>query len=346
MEMHGDASLFEIIRHALVVTAFVFAMMTCIDYLNVMTRGGLESFLRRGRKRQYVGSSFLGATPGCVGAFAVTSLYAHQLLSFGAIVACMLATSGDEAFVMLALFPAKALLIFTILFVLGIFWGWLSDRVAAYFRFTPCEGCSLLAVHEEHIQGIHPARIPVHLAHPSPARLCTFIIIAVFVYMVLAGSHGNGEEHWITVTLLGLLGIVAFITVTVPEHYLKVHIWQHLVKEHLWKIFLWVFGAMLAVHLLSERLELENFVSGHTAWVLPVAVLVGIIPESGPHLVFVIMFSRGLVPFSVLLASCISQDGHGMLPLLSVSVKDFFMVKIFKIAAALAVGYLAYWAGM
>ncbi|MCK4348834.1 MAG: hypothetical protein KAW47_09485, partial [Thermoplasmatales archaeon] len=52
-------------------------------------------------------------------------------------------------------------------------------------------------------------------------------------------------------------------------------------------------------------------------WVLLIASLIAIIPEFGPHLVFVTMFAKGLIPFSVLLASSIVQDGHGMLPLLS-----------------------------
>lgn len=336
----------EIIRHALVVTAFVFAMMTLIDYLNVVTRGRFESFLRRGKKRQYVGSALLGAAPGCLGAFAVTSLYAHRMLSFGAIVACMLATSGDEAFVMLALFPGKACVIFAILLGLGIFWGWLSDRAAASLGFAPCKGCELHEVHDEHIHGFGFSRIGVHLSRLSLARFCLLVIIAVFVYAVVSGGQEHGEPGWVTATILCLLAGAAFIALTAPEHYLEVHIWEHLAKRHLWKIFLWVLGTMLVIHYMTERWDLERLVSEHAALMLPVAVLVGLIPESGPHLVFVVMFSKGLIPFSVLLASCISQDGHGMLPLLSVSVRDFFWVKAAKVCAALIVGYLAYWAGI
>ncbi len=344
--MHPEASVGEIIRHALVVTAFVFAMMTIVDYMNVITRGGLESFLRRGRKRQYFGSSFLGVTPGCLGAFAVTSLYVHRMLTFGAIVACMLATSGDEAFVMLALFPKQALLLFAILFVLGVSAGWLSDRIAKHFHFTACEGCDLHVVHDEHLCGFSLSTVPKNVTRPTLARFCIFVIIVAFIYVVVSGVHEPGEWGWVTVTILGLLGAAAFIAVTTPEHYLEEHLWKHLAKRHLWKIFLWVLGAMLVVHYLSERWDLEQFVSHHKAWVLPIAVLVGIIPESGPHLVFVIMYSQGVLPFSILLASCISQDGHGMLPLLSVSVKDFAWVKAFKVFMALIVGYLAYWAGL
>jgi hypothetical protein len=79
--------------------------------------------------------------------------------------------------------------------------------------------------------------------------------------------------------------------------------------------------------------------------VLLLSVVIGILPESGPHLVFVMMFASGLIPFSVLLASSIAQDGHGMLPLLSYTIRDSFLIKAFNVAAALLVGGLAYWAG-
>jgi len=79
--------------------------------------------------------------------------------------------------------------------------------------------------------------------------------------------------------------------------------------------------------------------------VLIISVLIGIIPESGPHLIFVMMFANGLIPFSVLLASSITQDGHGMLPLVSYTIRDTLLIKIFNISAALLVGGSTYLIG-
>ena len=64
----------------------------------------------------------------------------------------------------------------------------------------------------------------------------------------------------------------------------------------------------------------------------------GIIPESGPHLIFVMMYAQGLIPFSVLLTSSFVQDGHGMLPLLSYSLRDSILIKMINLAFGLAVG--------
>ena len=85
-------------------------------------------------------------------------------------------------------------------------------------------------------------------------------------------------------------------------------------------------------------MELTNLVENNTWIIFIIAILVGIIPESGPHLVFVTMFSQGLLPFSILFANSIVQDGHGMLPLLAESRKDFIKVKLINMLAAFVVG--------
>ena len=66
-------------------------------------------------------------------------------------------------------------------------------------------------------------------------------------------------------------------------------------------------------------------------WVLLIGALIGIIPESGPHLIFVMMYAQGLVTFSVLFTASFVQDGHGMLPMLSYSIKDAILVKVFNL---------------
>ena len=89
--------------------------------------------------------------------------------------------------------------------------------------------------------------------------------------------------------------------------------------------------------------DFSSIVTGMPVYVLMVfAALVGIIPESGPHLMFVILYSRGLIPLSVLIISTLSQDGHGLLPLLSHSIKDTMYVQLFTMLFSLAVGIIWY----
>jgi hypothetical protein len=108
---------------------------------------------------------------------------------------------------------------------------------------------------------------------------------------------------------------------------------------------LWTFGALLAVRAGMEMLDLGALTAEYPIAVLLAAVAVGLIPESGPHLIFVGMFAEGLIPFSVLLASAVVQDGHGLLPLLSFSVRDSILVKAFNAVIGLAIGLVLYFLG-
>ena len=67
------------------------------------------------------------------------------------------------------------------------------------------------------------------------------------------------------------------------------------------------------------------------------AIVIGLIPESGPHLVFVTLFASGVIPFPVLLANSIVQDGHASLPLLADSKASFLKAKAIKVGIALIV---------
>ena len=129
------------------------------------------------------------------------------------------------------------------------------------------------------------------------------------------------------------------------KHYIIDHFYGHIIKKHLWKTALWTFGALAVVEFGLKYLHLEKFTSQYKIVFLFVGALVGLIPESGPHLIFVTLFAQGLIPFSVLLTSSIVQDGHSMLPMLSYSLKDSVKLKAFNFVIGLTIGLLFYAAG-
>ena len=130
-------------------------------------------------------------------------------------------------------------------------------------------------------------------------------------------------------------------------HFLKEHVYDHILKRHIPKLFLWIFVPLILVEFLIQNFDLALLVSGMPVLALIVfAALVGIIPESGPHMIFLILYTKGLIPFSVLLVSTLSQDGHGLLPLLSHTVKDTLYVQIFTTGFSLMVGIILYLFGV
>jgi hypothetical protein len=119
---------------------------------------------------------------------------------------------------------------------------------------------------------------------------------------------------------------------------LEKHLWEHVLKKHLLKIFFWTLGTLLAIHFMESFIDINNWVETNLWVVLIIAVLIGILPESGPHLIFVTLFASGTIPFSILIANSIVQDGHGTIPLLALSKKSFIYLKIINLAIGFAVG--------
>ncbi|NIA01609.1 MAG: hypothetical protein GWO83_00510 [Bacteroidia bacterium] len=332
--------LWQPLTSALMVTAFVTMMMMAVEYISVLTRGAFQSGLARSRWTQYLAAVGLGAIPGCLGPFVVVTLYGHRILPLGAVVGAMIATSGDEAFVMLALFPSTALWLTAGLALLGLIAAPIVDLL--FGDRENAEPCPGLVVHEEDGCGCFPGirQILSQWAPPSTARVILAVTCLVFLGALSTGLLGPGEWSWIrwTLLLVGLFG--AFEVCTVPDHFLQEHLWEHVLARHTPRIFGWTFGVLLSVAILSQYVDLDFFIQENRWIVLSLAAMVGIIPESGPHLVFVTLFSEGTLPISILIASSIVQDGHGMLPLLAESRRDFLLVKGINLLIGLGVGSL------
>jgi len=341
-----DTQIYNIFEETITITSFVFVMMLIIEYINVHSKGFWIKIISKNKWKQYLLASLLGAIPGCLGAFTAVALFSHRLISFGAIVAAMIATSGDEAFVMFAMFPQKAALLTIIILVLGVFAGYLTDKIYTPKKVLAEFSDNDFPLHEEEkCKCFEKNMFFYQFIHPSVYRLILFAILSVLLISLLTGWIAGSEKLWIKISLALVISFSLFIVISVPDHFLKLHIWDHIVKEHIPKIFLWTFGTLLAIYFLMNCIDIHLWLSDNMLVVLIVAILIGIIPESGPHLIFVTLFFQGAIPFSVLLASSISQDGHGSLPLLAESKQGFLAVKLVNIVYALIFGLIGYLTG-
>ena len=334
----------EALRSAVLISGLVGIMMMLIESLNISSRGGFFAGLRRSRAGQVAVAALLGAVPGCLGGFAAVSLYTHGILSFGALVAMMVATSGDEAFVMLAMFPGKAGWIFLLLLGIAIAAGLLTDLLYQPRRPEPrCE--EGYQVHEEaaeHAGG----------RHFGWKRAAMFAGIVLFLAALLSGlleedapeaAQGFNllSEEWMYWLFGALSLIVLGVLVRGSDHFVEEHLWHHIVRRHLPSVFAWSFGVLLLVGAGLHYWDIGGWIGANPALMILLATLVGIIPESGPHLLFVTLYAAGVIPFPVLLASCISQDGHASLPLLAESKGAFLRAKFINCILALAAGFIA-----
>ena len=381
--------LIDILRNSILITGLVVVMMMMIESLNIESKGMIFKGLRKTKVGQVVIGALLGSIPGCMGGFATVSLYTHRMFSFGALVAMMIASSGDEAFIMLAMIPQQALVLFAILFVIAVVVGILTDILGKRFNFAQLHECNKgYIVHEENSHSEESSGSHEHSAihskrgqdnaprHFGWKRISMLIGLVLFIAALAGGKlgHDHGahatpsedhsgchhecthnhahtdteagtfnllDEQWMNVIFAGLSVLVLVVLIFASDHFVEEHLWEHIVKKHLPAIFAWTFGVLLVLGIGLQYVQLDHWISNNTALMILLATFIGIIPESGPHMIFVTLFATGVVPFPVLLASSISQDGHASIPLLAENRRSFLWAKIINCAVALTAGYAA-----
>ena len=425
--------LIDTLRNSVLITGIVIIMMMMIESFNLESHSRFFNRVKGSSFRQVLLAALLGSIPGCIGGFATVSLYSRRLLSFGALTAMMIASAGDEAFVMLAMMPDKALWIFALLFVIAVFSGIAIDWIMKSRNIAVCHPDQSTACHHDQSAHCHPDQSahchPDQSAHCHPERsegsgsepckevtdsslplrmtapqikmttqqigptaggkedamaekkeataggkedamaekdgqdterrsltwqrLVLTGAIALFAIALAAGwmehDHAVPETGQIHLNLLSewwmnlIFAILCIVMVVImcfrSDSFIKETLWHHVLQKHLPNIFAWTFGVLLAIGLLSEYIDLNTWVSDNPALMILLAVAIGIIPESGPHLIFVTLYASGLVPLPVLLASSISQDGHSSLPLLAEDKKSFAYAKLLNCLIALIVGF-------
>jgi hypothetical protein len=337
--------LLEVIKNTIMITSFVLVIMLVIEYINVQSHGKWIKGIEKHKWRQYLITAFMGIIPGCVGAFGVVSMYIHNLISFGALVTALIATFGDEAFVMFKLIPGVTIKLTLIILAIGIVAGIIVDYFGIGKKLTPQLKSHLEIHNHDNNHNFFDIKNTLNnlrnMSFPRGSLLGGLILIIVGI---IAGEfneghgHGHGGWDWEQITFLVIMILGLFIITTVSEHFLEAHLWQHVVKKHFMRILLWTFGALLFIEVFTTYFHWEGWIQDNQLIILLLAVLIGIIPESGPHLIFVTLFIDGMIPFGTLLASAIVQDGHGAIPLLAESKKSFFLAKAINIFIGLVVG--------
>ena len=120
----------------LAVTVFVASMVLLFSWLQYITAGKFVDVIRSKKRLQPVIGAMMGITPGCGGAIVIMPMYTRGFVSYGTVIATLIATLGDAAFVLIGAaltdssFVAAAVAVHAISFATGILWGYLIDGLS------------------------------------------------------------------------------------------------------------------------------------------------------------------------------------------------------------------------
>ncbi len=352
---------YHIIIEATTITFLVIVMMIFLEYLNTLSNGRSVYKLKKSPTKQLLLSTLLGAVPGCGGGFAVVSLYSHKIVTFGALCAAMIASCGDESLFMISLLPSKYLMVLATTIICGFVVGYIINLILFITgKSLINEGCKDgYEIHDEdRVKTFSIFKISSYrkLKYASRERIIILSAILTFITIltisIFLDNNDSGSllitEGKINIIFL-LIGIYTLLkTATTSDHFIKEHIFKHIVKQHLLQTLMWSLGALIVCNILLQFNDIERVVNSHTAYtpmLILLASIIGIIPTSGPHLIFVILAFNGTIPLYILTTNMIAQQGHVSLPLLSHNRKSWFYSKIVCCLVAIIYGYIGYTIG-
>ena len=340
------------------VTVFVAATLALVYVFESAFSLDLGRTMERARYLQAPMAAFLGALPGCGGAIIVVTQYTRGMVSFGSVVAVLIATMGDAAFLLIAREPTTGLAIMAMGFTVGTASAWVVD----WFHGT---------------QFMRPAADPLSATANSKSKrkraaslpLATRVANTVWIYLVVPGAvlglfvatqfdtdqlfgswAGLEPTHWFGVAA-GLLCLAMWALAKRaktshvgqgqdPDDARRLTTSERVIKDTNF-VTSWVVLGFLTYELgvYFAGSGIENWLQVWVPFVPFVAILVGFIPGCGPQIVVTTLYLTGAIPLSAQLGNAISNDGDALFPALALAPRAALLATLYSAVPALIVAY-------
>ena len=313
------------------VTVFVAATLLLFFSLELFFKIDVGILMKKGDIWQVPMASFLGALPGCGGAVVVITAFARGNIRLGAMVAALIATMGDAAFLLLAKEPTTYIRLIGISMFAAIVSGWLVDR------FHQGE---LYSSEVKNIKNIKIGELRIR------DKLFMSLAAPGLILGILQLAQINISEFGIIIFSLGVFGALFSIAVWAISPINAVsssgdHPFTRSSEETSF-VTIWVIAGFLAYEYAYAFFGLDLEVLAEAAWIfLPLlAVLVGFIPGCGPQVLVTTLYLNGIIPFAALIANSISNDGDALFPAIALTPKMAVIATLFSGIPALIISYI------
>mgnify|MGYP001256312935 CR=1 FL=1 len=275
-------------------------------------------------------ASCLGALPGCGGAVVAITAFARGNITLGAMVAALISTMGDAAFLLLAKEPHTYLKVISISFMAAVICGWFVDK----FHRGELYNSEVKQLELKEI-GYLRLRDKVYI----------FLIIPGFIIgcmqLMQVDVYGLGNE----VILLGIFGALISVTIWAlsPVNAVTSHSDHPFTRstEETSFVTAWVISAYLLYEYAHSFLGLDLAVISESALVIIplLAIIIGFIPGCGPQILVTTLYLNGVIPFAALIGNAISNDGDALFPALALTPRMAVIATLYSAIPALIISY-------
>jgi len=320
-------SIFDAYTQVSVFVAFTLLLFFGFEhYLNI----DVGKFMNNGGVWQVPTASLLGAMPGCGGAVIAITAFAKGNIRLGAMVAALISTMGDAAFLLLAKEPVTYLKVMIISTTAAILTGWMVDR------FHPGELYNS-EVNEIKINYIGKLRnrdfFYIMLAFPG-------LILGCLQLMQITFPNSN------IILFFGVVGALFSIIIWSISPINAVssfddHPFTRSTEETSF-VTVWVIVAYLMYEysFILFGLDLTSISDANLIYIPIIAIIIGFIPGCGPQILVTTLYLNGVIPFAALMGNAISNDGDALFPAIALTPRMAILATLYSAIPAILISYL------
>ncbi len=319
--------------------------------------------IHKSRNHQVFFAALMGALPGCGGAIIVTTQFISGRLGFGAVVAVLVSTMGDAAFLLLASEPSTGIAMIGLGIVVGTISGvavnalhkddFLRPKVKQREFTAPSCAASLESTPNN--------RVVKKALSLQGAFWAIMIIPGSFI--ALLGSFQvetnalfglpEGSMEWLgALLLLASISLWSFTkeiedyrtVVSEDEKTLGSHPMQKTAQDTNF-VTAWVVVAFLLFEFGAEftHTDFHQLFASWGVWLPFAGILMGLLPGCGPQLLVTSLYLSGALPLSAQIGNAISNDGDALFPAIAMAPKAALVATFYSAVPSFITAYSYWW---
>ncbi|MDG2007284.1 MAG: putative manganese transporter [Alphaproteobacteria bacterium] len=323
------------------VTSFVGATLL-VFYTLEKKNFNIPEYIKKNSKLEIPICALLGVIPGCGGAIMVMSMYTRGIVSFSSVLATLISTMGDAAFILIASKPQAALIILPITLIIGIVTGYISlpfsDKIAP--SIIPKKNSSII--------------LPTNKIPTIFYKIWLYLLIPAVILGLINAFNLSFEIPLFGYDLIGIFAFTAAMSCLIMWVFNPLtDIQMAAVHENSLRktvdttcfVSVWVITAFLCFELINlfTQGRMFEYLLFFGPFIPLMAILIGFIPGCGPQIMITSMFVSGQIPMAAQIGNSISNDGDALFPALAISARVAILATLYSAIPAIIVAYLWYY---
>jgi len=302
----------------------------------------IQKIISKHKRLEIPIASLLGVIPGCGGAIMVMSMFTKNIVSFGAVLAALISTMGDAAFLLIATKPQAALIILPLTFFTGIISGYIAKPFTSNF------------LNSTKTKIINFSELPENKTSEKFYRLWYVILIPGFLLGVANAFNLDVHLHLFNFDLI-LIGsfIASFYCLLLWVLNPLTDIQMASIHENSYRkvvdttcfVTVWVILSFVLFEMINSMLngQIFNSLILFGPLIPLMAILIGFIPGCGPQIMITSMYVGGQLPMSAQIGNSISNDGDALFPAIAIAPKAAILATLYSAIPALVIAYFWYY---